>query len=89
MGIDVPFVVGLMLAALVCEWYAPHNPNKSRLPSLFIPLSNNAYFHLHHWMYALLLLFVNPFEGFIEGWLCGILAQGISYEDSFTIIRVK
>ena len=54
---------------------------------IIIPVSTTKAIHFHHWLlFSILLLFYRFIHLSIIGFACGLIIQGLSYNDAFNII---
>ena len=93
--------IGIFIGICCSIWMKlcrPHCPGKSNVINLF----NNMYLHLHHWIIALVLLYlfdtiIDPkqllynscISNIIRGVLVGTIAHGLAYQNAFDILYTK
>ena len=57
--------------------------------SLIIPISKTNYFHIHHWMYSIIILKKFKKNSKIKNFCIASIIHGLLYKDSIEIIKKK
>ena len=57
---------------------------------IIVPLSCIKAIHIHHWLICLVCLIYlinyNKYNNILKGFLCGLMIQGLTYQDKFNFI---
>ena len=91
-------IIAALVGSIYMSFCTPSCPSKANVIRLF----SNVYFHFHHWLSAIVLLYIyntydiqkklninETFSSLIRGILVGSIAHGLSYKDAFHIIYSK
>lgn len=78
-------LVGIIIGFIVSEIISGRTPGRNRFYKSLKFNFKNYSFHIHHWMWSIVLLLIINYNGYvnflIDGVLLGICIQGLTYKD--------
>ncbi|MFH1405556.1 MAG: hypothetical protein ABIH21_05745 [Patescibacteria group bacterium] len=89
---DISLFIAAALLGYIVAWFfaGKREQQQGRIHSIRFRIGNHM-IHLHHWIWATLILFILMFVGYyhdvVNGILYGILIQGLTYSDFYKIIH--